>query len=448
MTRFVFADHAYDASQPSGSWWHDAGMTTAPALAGAIQADVAIVGGGVVGLNAALHLAATHSADVVLLEAGDLGWGASGRNGGFCCDGAAKLAPAALVRRFGEVEARRFFRLQMEAIEHVAHLLERLGIGDARHGDGETYLAHRPVRRAAFAAALAEVTWAYGVAVTVQDRSELAAAGIQGPHFHFGAHVPVGFGIDSGRYLEALAHAAVAGGARLFARSRVTGIAGDDGAFRLRTAAGEVRARRLIVATNAYTDEDLVPALRGRLLPAFSNVLVTRPLRPGELAAQGWTTDRMAFDSRELLHYFRLLPDRRFLFGGRGGLSGRPGGQARTQAKLVADFRVLFPAWRDVAISHQWSGLVCLTRNLLPYVGRLDAPSGAWTALGWHGNGIAMGSLAGALVADLALGRRRPSDLPAALTQQPRRFPLPRTWLLRAAYAWFERRDGPLRADP
>ncbi|TVQ29097.1 MAG: FAD-binding oxidoreductase [Geminicoccaceae bacterium] len=449
MSAFALDAHAYDTSQPSGSFWHAADGIEAPGLVGATTADVAIIGGGVVGLNAALRLVESAGVDVVLLEAGEIGWGASGRNGGFCSDGATKLAPRAMRRRFGAVEAQRFFDLQLGAIDHVAHLLERLGIdAGPKKGEGEMLLAHRPLAHTDLASECQAIEAAYGRKVTLFDTDGLSGFGMAGPQFHSGVLIPIGFALDPGRYVRALARAVLSQGARLCARSRVVAIDQAGAGFRLRTKGGEVTAKRLIVATNAYTDEALVPALRGRLLPAFSNVLVTRPLTDAELADQGWTSSCMAFDSRELLHYFRLLPDRRFLFGGRGGVDGGPGGQAQAQARLRRDFHVLFPAWREVEVRHLWSGLVCLTRDLLPFVGQLDAPKGAWTALGWHGNGVAMGSKAGELVADLALGSLRLADLPAPLTQKLRRFPLPRSLLLRAAYAWFDYRDGPLKADP
>ncbi len=101
MTAYPLDAAAYDATRPSGSFWHDGETVAAPPLAGGTRAEVAVVGGGVVGLNAALRLVEAHGADVVLLEAGSIGWGASGRNGGFCCDGATKLEP----RTLGRLEA-------------------------------------------------------------------------------------------------------------------------------------------------------------------------------------------------------------------------------------------------------------------------------------------------------------------------------------------------------
>ncbi|MGD9294820.1 MAG: FAD-binding oxidoreductase, partial [Roseobacter sp.] len=186
--------------------------------------------------------------------------------------------------------------------------------------------------------------------------------------------------------------------------------------------AKSVTARRIIVATNGYASENMPDWLAGRYMPAQSTVLVTRPLTPSELAAQGWTTDQMSYDSRNLLHYFRLMPDRRFLFGMRGGLRTGPTPEAVARRKVRADFEAMFPAWAGVESPNAWSGFVCLARNKLPFVGALPGMENAWTAMCYHGNGVAMGSYCGKLVADLVLEKEN-ADCPAVMRRPLARFP-------------------------
>ena len=192
---------------------------------------------------------------------------------------------------------------------------------------------------------------------------------------------------------------------------------------------------------NGYTDETVHPWLRGRLMPALSNVLVTTPI-PDELwQEQGFTTDIMAFDTRTLLHYFRRLPDGRMLIGGRGGVRATPDAMAQFQRRLRTDFEVMFPALASVPTDTRWSGFVALSRKGLPFIGAIPSSPGLWAAMAYHGNGVATGSWAGARIADLVAGASAENTLPAILRQQMPRFPLPqlRPVYLRAAYALYER---------
>jgi glycine/D-amino acid oxidase-like deaminating enzyme len=169
-------------------------------------------------------------------------------------------------------------------------------------------------------------------------------------------------------------------------------------------------------------------------MPAQSSVMVTRVLTAEERAAQGWTSDLMAYDSRHLLHYVRLMPDGRFLFGMRGGLDARPGTEARIKRLIRRDFEAMFPAWKAVETPHFWSGLVNFSTSFTPYVGPVPEMKNAWVAMGYHGNGVAMASYSGALMADLIRGKRPALPYPAAMQRPLGRFPLGRArrLLLRA----------------
>ena len=135
-------------------------------------------------------------------------------------------------------------------------------------------------------------------------------------------------------------------------------------------------------------------------------MIVTRPLTDDELAAQGWTTHQMCYDDRFFLHYFRLMPDRRMLFGMRGGLFSSARFDARMHRTIRRHFEAMFPAWRHVETPHGWNGLLSLAPDLTPFAGPIPDMPGAFAALSYHGNGVAMASHAGAILADLARGCR------------------------------------------
>ncbi len=445
----IYEPPAYGpASRQECFWPATVGRPAArPALEGAARAEFAVIGAGYTGLSAALHLARDHGADVAVLEAEEPGWGASGRNGGFCCLGGAKASHARLLARHGEADTAEYHRAERAAIDLVAELLARHCIRADTHSAGETILAHRPGAMAGLRREAEAMGRIHGVKPVLVPREELAAHGMDGPHFHGALTVPIGFALNPLKYALGLARAAEEAGARVFARSPVTAISREPGGgFRLTCAKGTLRARRLLLATNGYSSDDLPPWMAARYLPAQSNVIVTRPLKRAELAAQGWTTAQMAYDTRHLLHYFRLMPDGRFLFGMRGGIRASPPALAAMRRRLKADFARLFPAWADVEVTHFWAGLICLRPELTPYAGPIGDWPDAWAAFAYHGNGVAMGTHCGALLADLATGRKGARPFPALMRKPPRRFPFGR-WrriLLPAAYAWYGLQDrGP-----
>ncbi len=419
-----------------GVFWHDTcPRPDWPRLERDLACEVAVIGGGFTGLNAALHLA-QDGIDVALLEAETPGFGASTRNGGFCCLGGAKAPDALLRRRFGAAGLADWRATEKAAVGHVAGLLRDHAIEADTHSQGETLLAHAPRAMADLRARAAGIDAAYGVTPDLTEARDLPARGLGGA-FHGALTIPLGFALNPAKYHAGLSRAADAAGAALHARTPVTALRHNGQAYRLQTPRGTVTADRVILATNGYSSEDVPAWLRARTLPVQSSVLVTRPLTRTEQEAQGWTSDQMAYDTRTLLHYFRKLPDGRFLFGMRGGRTATPRARAAIARKIRRDFHAMFPAWHGVEITHDWSGLVCLMANLTPFAGPVPGHPGLFAGLGYHGNGVAMGSYTGALLAALAQGKPPTGPWPAALQITPKRFPLGgfRRALLLPAYA-------------
>jgi glycine/D-amino acid oxidase-like deaminating enzyme len=267
-----------------------------------------------------------------------------------------------------------------------------------------------------------EVATDYGVLPLLHDPADLAARGMAGP-WHGGLTIPLGFGLHPRRYLRGLLGAARAAGAVIHGATPVTRI--DPGApHLLHTPHGTVTADRLIIATNGYSSEDLPPWLAARFMPAQSNVIMTRPLTMAEQRA-GWHSDQMSYDTRRLLHYFRLLPDGRFQFGMRGGVLSSPAADRAMARQTRAHFDRLFPMWRHVETPWDWSGMVSLAAHGAPYVGPVPGLDRMWTALSYHGNGVAMATFAGTILADLAHGATPPL-YPALMRDAPPRIPLGR----------------------
>ncbi len=435
--RRIYPDYAYGDGPRNNCWWDETVPAPMwPTFEGAHTADVAIIGGGFTGVSTALHLAEA-GVDVALFEAETPGWGASGRNGGFCCLGGTKLSHAAMARRHGDAAAQCYADSEAQAVTLVRSLINRHNIQADIHSNGETLLAHSA---RAMSDLRKQARFAAGD-VSLHEPEDLSALGLSGPFFG-GLTTPIGFGLNPRKFLFGLSAAAQNTGARLFQHSPVQRIKEVPHGFELHTPNGQLRVKRVVVATNGYSSEDVPDWLRGRYVPSQSTVLVTRPLTDEELQAQGWTSDQMAYDTRHLLHYFRLMPDRRFLFGMRGGLMSSPTAERRIRRQLLQHFHRLFPAWKSVSVTNMWSGLVSIGAGLTPFIGAVPSHPRMFAGLNYHGNGVAMGTYAGRLLADLA--QDRTPDLPhSPVVQRAPRLPIAplRRAVLPIAYGYYAVKD-------
>jgi len=446
--RLLYHPAMYDDSRPVPSYWEASTDRTADPfhpLAGHESAEVAVIGGGYTGLSVALHLARDHGVDVRLLEAGDIGWGASGRNGGFCTLAATKLTVDQMIARYGLDETKRFYASQLEAIDLVDALLRDEAIDCDRRGDGNLLVAHKPSRYRELQEEADTLTRLFGIPTRLYSAKEFAAVGHHSPE-QFGAlHMGAGFALHPLKFALGLGRAAARRGAHLHPHSRVLEWRRAGGRHRLVTAGGEVRARQVVVATNGFTRDDLHPALDGVCVPAISNVVTTRPLDDEEIARQGWRTEEPVCNTRHLLFYYRLLPDRRFLFGARGDTTGRPEDAENMRAWMLRRLGEMFPEWKNVPLTHFWRGFVCGTRRFTPCIGRLDGDPGVWYAFGYHGNGVNTAPWAGMTLARHIAGSNTGSlSVPAAMAGLSPPLPLPalRVWALRAAYLYYRCRDA------
>ena len=423
--RRIYDDYAYGAGPRSGCWWDETCETISrQRISGAQKVDVAVVGAGFTGLSAALKLAES-GASVVVLEAESVGWGASGRNGGFCCLGGSKAGDAEMDRRFGKAARLEFRQAEKRAVSHVDGFVSKNAIEVDRHSDGETELAHRPKDMASMRDSVRSIEENYGVTPRVIEPQELESEGLGGGPFHGALTIPLGFGLNPRKYIDGLAQAAEQAGALIFDRSPVTGFTKQHGRWHLQCGDHSIDAEQVVLATNGYSAEDVPPWLAGRYMPTQSTVLVTRPMTPAELDAQGWTSNQMAYDTRSLVHYFRLMPDRRFLFGTRGGLLTGAKAEARARRRNRADFERMFPAWAGVDSQYTWSGFVSLAMRKVPFIGPVPDHSGVWAAMCYHGNGVAMGSYSGHLLAQLMLSGEN-TDIPTIVRTPLQKFPFGR----------------------
>jgi glycine/D-amino acid oxidase-like deaminating enzyme len=434
--RRIFPDYVYGEGPRQGCYWSETcELPDIPAYEGGGRVDVAIIGAGFTGLNAAITLAGA-GMSVAVLDAQKPGWGASGRNGGFCCLGGGMLSDAQLDRQFSNSARLGWRSAEINAVRHVEALVA--GKDVERQSLGETRLAHRPRYMRGLESEIALAQENYGVTPTLHSAGDLIAKGMNAG-FHGGITQPMGFALNPRKYLALLLEKALKVGARIYAGALVTDMEQSRKTWTLTAGGQHLRAEQVLIATNGYSAEQ--GWMAGRYMPVQSSVIVTRELTQSELDAQGWTSHQMCYDSRNLLHYFRLMPNNRMLFGMRGGLGGRAASEQKARLRARRDFGTMFPAWRDVQITHSWSGMVCLSGKLMPFVGPVPGQPGLHAAFAYHGNGVAMGSYSGHLAALTLMGDQEP---PEVMRGPPPRFALGRyrRALMWPAYALFAFTDG------
>lgn len=400
-----------------------------PVLEGVTRADVCVVGGGYAGLSAALHLAEA-GYDVALLEANRVGWGASGRNGGQLGVGP-RADMLKYERMAGRQDAAKVWELGLEANHLVRDLIAKHGI-EADLADGILEAAWRrgdAEDLAEYAEHMAEV---YGYeGLTALDRREIAAR-LGTERYHGGMLLREGAHLHPLRYALGLARAAAATGARLFERSLVTAV--SDG--RVETAKGVVEADHIVLAMNGYLD-GLVPAVARRSMPINNFIIATEPMSPDR--AESVIKGNLAVaDTKFVLDYYRLTPDRRMLWGGGESYGARfPSDIAGyVRGKMLK----VYPQLADLRVTHAWGGTLGITLTRFPAFQRLDG--GMLAISGWSGSGVHMATMGGKLAAEAVRGQAERFDVLARMPAPP--FP-GGTWfrapMLAAAMTWYSLRD-------
>jgi glycine/D-amino acid oxidase-like deaminating enzyme len=448
----LYDDDMYRFDSPQRSYW-EAGATgsnfAAEPLAGDESCEVAVIGGGYTGVSAAYHLCKDHGTDVRVLEAGHIGWGASGRNAGFCGIGGTSLSLKQMLARYGLEETRRFYRAQADGVELVRQILADEGIDAQLHDGAELEVA---ASAKAFAGLIEHATLQrdlLGLDNRIVSAKDFRAEFFDSAESHGAVVQRPAFSLHPMLYLLGLAAAADRRGARLHPHSEVLEWTKRGREHVLVTREGMLRARNVIFATNGFMPERLHPAFYGRPLPMISAIVVTRPLTPDELAAHNWQTKDQAITSKRILNYYRLLPDNRLLFGGRGHATGSEEGASRTFAALARRLARLWPRWRAIPIEYRWHGLICITMRLTPAIGRLAEDPSVLFAYGYHGNGINTATwcgkqLAHGLASTATGSERLPEDIPVMMRGITQRFPLAsmRLRYLQARLALFRLQDA------
>jgi gamma-glutamylputrescine oxidase len=408
---------------------------------GDLDVDIAIIGGGYTGLSAAFHLARKFGVSAHVLEANRIGWGCSGRNGGFATMGIGKTSMEGWIKRWGEAEARRIYDQSGDAVRLVRHLLTEEAIDADATPDGNLELAHLPNRMRGLEHDQRMLDTKFGVKSRLIDKAELERNYLISREAHGALLFETGFALHAMKYVRGLARAAQRAGAMLHDSSPVQGWSRDGKRHVLATPGGRVRARQVVIAANGYTGDRLHAATDGRLLPVLSNIVVTRPLTEAERKTLNWTSTLPISDSRNLLFYYRQLPDHRILFGARGGIEDTAEERLSHRRWLEGRLADMFPILKGIETPHFWNGWVCVPFDKSPHVNSIEDGTVHY-ALGYVGTGVALATYCGLLLAHQLVGDASLKPSPLLARPLPR-FPFPalRRVYQRAMYAYFEFQD-------
>ncbi|WP_133501109.1 NAD(P)/FAD-dependent oxidoreductase [Cognatilysobacter terrigena] len=367
-----------------------AGPPPAPRpLAGAIDCDVCVVGGGFAGLNTALGLLERGRGDVVLLEAKHIGFGASGRNGGFVFGGYSR-GEDRLLADLGADVAREVYGWTIDAVRRIRARIDHYGI-DCDVVDGGVIWANWFEDRQRLIARQALLSEHYGTEWTWLDRAAMRER-VVSERYAEGLFEAAAFHFHPLRYARGLAGVLEDGGGRLHEATPAIGLDRHGDGWRVRTPDGEVRARTVVLACGGYLAR-LHQRVDAAVLPIATYVMVTAPL--GDRMQDVLRTPAAVYDTRFAFDYYRPLPDTRLLWGGRISVLDRS--PAEVEKLLVADTLRVFPQLRGIAIDYAWSGLMSYAPHEMPHV--LQAEPGLWVAQAFGGHGVAPTTAAGDLVA-------------------------------------------------
>jgi len=364
-------------------------------------ADIAVIGAGFTGLSAARTLV-KRGARVAVLESETIGWGASSRNGGMVLTGL-KLGVRQLKSRYGQDLTRRMYAASLASIDCVEQIVKEEGIecDFARCGHLEVACKQKHFDDYQRQAEIIEVEFNHKLRVV--PKSELNSE--IGSSIYFGGMVDeTSAGCNPARYVAGLARAAIRTGAQICERAPVTTIGRDarngERGWRISTSRGPLWAHEVFIGTSGYTGA-ATPALQKKLIPIGSFIITTEVL-PAALAMELSPRNRMIYDSKNYLYYYRLTPDGRMLFGGRAAFLPENDRTIRRSADLLRRGMIeVYPQLRDARVEYVWGGTLDFAFDIMTHAGQMN---GMYYAVGYAGHGVAMATYQGQKIAEMMAG--------------------------------------------
>ncbi|HET9406983.1 MAG TPA: FAD-binding oxidoreductase [Candidatus Sulfotelmatobacter sp.] len=365
------------------------------------RVDVAVIGAGFTGLSAARTLA-KRGANVAVLESETIGWGASSRNGGMILSGM-KLGVNKLISMYGRERTQRMYAASLASIDCVEQIVRDENIDCDFSRSGHLEVACKQKHFDDYARQAEVVQREFNHKLRVVQKNELTAE--IGSNIYFGGMVDeISAGANPAKYVAGLGRAAIHADAAIFEHAKVQSVERDssqgEAGWKVTTTRGALHARDVFVGTSGYTG-NATPALQKKIIPIGSFIITTEVLSES-LARELSPRDRMIYDSKNYLYYYRLTPDRRMLFGGRAAFFPENDQTVRQSAEILRRGLIdVYPQLRDTKIDYVWGGTLDFAFDIMPHAGQID---GIYYALGYAGHGVAMATYQGQKMAELIAG--------------------------------------------
>ncbi|BDM71894.1 oxidoreductase [Streptomyces nigrescens] len=419
--------HALADAAPTPFWLDDPARPAAqPALVGDENCDLLVVGGGYSGLwTALLAKERDPQRDVVLVEGAEIGWAASGRNGGFCAASLTHGLGNGLARWPGELA--KLEELGIRNLDAIGEAVARYGIDCDFERTGEIDIATEPYQIAELKEAAEDAAKLGLDRHTFLDEDELRAE-VDSPTFRAGLWDRDGVAmVNPAKLAWGLKQACLGLGVRIYERTRATALASEGMGMAVRTPYGRVFARHVALGTNAFPS--LVKRVRPYIVPVYDHALMTEPLTDEQLAAIGWKNRQGLSDSNNHFHYFRITADHRILWGGydivyryRGGVRAEYDHHPETYEKLARHFFRCFPQLEGLRFTHTWGGAIDTCARFSAFFGTAHAGRVAYAA-GYTGLGVGATRFGADVMLDLLAGERTERTELEMVRSKPLPFP-------------------------
>jgi len=400
------------------------------------RVDVLVIGAGFTGLSAARTLA-KRGAKVAVLDSETVGWGASSRNGGMVLTGM-KLGVNKLISMYGRERTQRMYAASLASIDCVEEVVQEEGIDCDFARRGHLEVACKQKHFDDYARQTEVIAREFGHQLHVVQKHELGSE--IGSGIYYGGMVDeVSAGLNPARYVAGLGCAVMKAGAEVYEHSLVRAIEressqGESG-WKISTSRGGLWARDVFVGTSGYTGR-ATPALQKKIIPIGSFIITTEVL-PEALARELSPRNRMIYDSKNYLYYYRLTPDRRMLFGGRAAFFPENNQTVRRSAEILRRGMIdVYPQLRDARVEYVWGGTLDFAFDIMPHAGQMD---GLYYSVGYAGHGVAMATYQGQKMAELIAGDKPDNPFVGIpFPGAPLGLYNGRPWFLPFAGAWYK----------
>ncbi|PPR41652.1 MAG: Gamma-glutamylputrescine oxidoreductase [Alphaproteobacteria bacterium MarineAlpha5_Bin12] len=432
----------YDFNTPIKSYWEKIKTKDefdSKQLNSDIKSDVVVIGGGYTGLSCALQLSKKFNFSVSVLEAGHIGFGSSARNAGFLCINPTKLSIKQMINKYGIDETKYFYRNQIDGSNYTKELINEYDINCDLVGNLNYEVAHHPSFINSLKEHSDDLKKYFNIKSQFYSQEEFNKIGHTGNE-QFGAiSYEPGCALNPLKFLLGLAKANYLNNVKLFKNSKVIKVEKNIDKYKVITNNGSITANKIVFSVNAFYKDDFLPIFRNRIIPAISNIIVTRPLTNDELSNYNFVTYNPILNARNLLFYYRLLPDKRILFGARGDLSGSKNSSLKMSLWIEKRFKEVFPKWQKIKVDFRWGGFVAFTREFSPSLGKIPNEQ-IYHSFGYHANGVNTAPWCGKELANFIGGSNHNEMRISKIFQGlPKKFPLPflRLFLLKIVYIYY-----------